>query len=118
MDPAARLAAAVEQLRAAFEDAGEMLGVYLEALVAAPRHDTLRRGVEQLLAEVRTFLATQLRELQASAYIPDWVDAEAMATLLVSTADGIALHAHLEPGAIDPPRVAAQAVQLLLSSRG
>jgi AcrR family transcriptional regulator len=117
MDPAERLLAAVEHLRSAFEGARELLRVYLEALVAAPRHDTLRRGVEELLKEVRTFLAAQLREQQAADYLPAWVDPDAMATLLVSTADGIALHAALEPDAVDPGALAAQAVQLLLASR-
>jgi len=117
MDPAERLLAAVDMLRRTFDEADEMLGVYLEALVAAPRHDTLRRGVETILAEVRGFLAAQLRELQAIRYIPDWVDPDAMATLLLATADGIALHAALEPAAVDPSALAAQAVQLLLAAR-
>jgi hypothetical protein len=118
MDPAERLLAAVEHLRSAFVGAREMLPVYLEALVAAPRHDTLRAGVEELLAEVRTFLSAQLREQQETGYLPSWVEPDAMATLLVSTADGIALHAALEPDAVDPGALAAQAVQLLLASRG
>jgi len=117
MDPAQRLLAAVEHLRASFEGAREMLPVYLEALVAAPRHDTLRTGVERLLREVRSFLAVQLGEQREAGYVPRWVDPEAMATLLVSTADGIALHATLEPDAVDPTAVAAQAVQLLLAAR-
>jgi hypothetical protein len=117
IDPAERLLAAVEHLRSAFEGAREMLPVYLEALVAAPRHDTLRRGVESLLGEVRTFLSAQLREQQAADYLPSWVDPDAMATLLVSTADGIALHAALEPDAVDPGALSAQAVQLLLAAR-
>lgn len=117
IDPAERLLAAVEQLRTSFEGAREMLPVYLEALVAAPRHDTLRTGVEALLREVRTLLSAQLRQQRDSGYIPEWVDADAMATLLVSTADGIALHATLEPDAVDPMAVATQAVQLLLASR-
>jgi AcrR family transcriptional regulator len=117
MDPAERLLAAVDQLRSSFEGAREMLPLYLEALVAAPRHDTLRSGVEALLGEVRTLLSAQLREQRDSGYVPAWVDPDAMATLLVSTADGIALHATLEPEAVDPMAVATQAVQLLLASR-
>jgi AcrR family transcriptional regulator len=118
MDPAERLLAAVEQLRTAFEGARDMLPVYLEALVAAPRNDTLRTGIEATLTEVRTLLSAQLREQRDSGYIPAWVEPDAMATLLVSTADGIALHATLEPDAVDPTAVATQAVQLLLASRG
>jgi AcrR family transcriptional regulator len=117
MDPAERLLAAVQHLQTAFEGAREMLPVYLEALVAAPRHDTLRRGVEGLLAEIRGFLSAQLLELQQIGYVPPWVEPETMAMLLVSTADGIALHAALEPAAVDPGALANQAVQLLLAAR-
>jgi len=117
MDPAERMLAAIEVLRSTFERARDVLGVYLEALVAASQHHTLRRGVEELLGEVRRFLAAQVRELQTIGYLPEWVEPDGMATLLVSTADGIALHAALEPDAIDPNAVAAQAVQLLLAAR-
>ena len=117
MDPAQRLLEAVQQLQASYERAREMLPVYLEALVAAPRHDTVRRGAEQILGEVRGFLEAQVGELRSLGYLPAWVDPAAMAALLVSTADGIALHASLEPDAIDPSAVAAQAVQLLLAAR-
>ena len=117
MDPAERLLAAVTALRTTFEEAREALPVYLEALVAAPRHDSLRRGAAELLGEVRGFLSAQLGELQALGYIPAWVQPDAMASLLVSTADGIALHSLLEPEAIDANALAAQAVQLLLAAR-
>jgi AcrR family transcriptional regulator len=117
MDPAERMLAAVMALRTTFEEARETLPVYLEALVAASRHDTLRRGAEELLGEVRGFLAAQVGELQALGYIPEWVQPQAMASLLVSTADGIALHSMLEPNAVDADAVAAQAIQLLLAAR-
>ena len=96
MDPAARMVAAIDHLRASFEGAREMLPVYLEALVAAPRHDTLRRGVSDLMGAVRRLLAAQTAELRDAGYLPAWV----------------------EPDAIDAARVAAQAVQLLLAARG
>jgi len=117
MDPAERMLEAVRQLQASYDRARDLLPVYLEALVAAPRHDTLRRGAEQILGEVRGFLEAQVGELQSLGYLPAWVEPGAMAALLVSTADGIALHASLEPGAVDPSAVAAQAVQLLLAAR-
>jgi AcrR family transcriptional regulator len=117
-DPAERLLAAVDLLRQSFERAREMVPVYLEALVAAPRHDTLRTGVEALLTEVRSLIASQLQAQKDDGYIPAWIDPDAMAMLLVSTADGIALHATLEPDAVDATTLAAQAVQLLLAARG
>ena len=115
--PPLRMMAAVQALQAAFEDARDLLPVYLEALVHAPRADTLRESVQELFAELRGFLADQIVELKATGFLPAWVEPEAMATLLVATGDGIALHAAVEPNAIDHRAVAAQAVELLLSAR-
>ncbi|MGH2794646.1 MAG: TetR/AcrR family transcriptional regulator [Actinomycetota bacterium] len=117
MDPAERLVAAVAELQRTFTEAREMLPVYLEALVSASRNDTLKRGVEELFGEVRSFLSAQLREQQVAGMLPQWVAPDAFAMLLVATADGIGLHAAIEPGAVDPNALASQAVQLLLASR-
>ncbi|MGH2785521.1 MAG: TetR/AcrR family transcriptional regulator [Actinomycetota bacterium] len=118
MDPAERLVAAVAELQRTFTEAREILPVYLEALVSASRNDTLKRGVEELFTEVRRFLSAQLREQRDAGQLPRWVDPDAFAMLLVATADGIGLHAALEPDAVQPDALAAQAVQLLLASRG
>jgi AcrR family transcriptional regulator len=118
IDPAARLLAAIDQLRTTFADARDMLPVYLEALLAASRNETLRHGVDELMTEVRGFLAAQLTDQRDGGYLPAWVDPEAMATLLMATADGLGLHAVLESDGIDVDGVGAQAVQLLLAARG
>lgn len=118
IDPAARLLAAIDQLRTTFDQAREMLPVYLEALLAASRNETLRRGVDELMTEVRGFLAAQLADQRDAGYLPPWVDPDAMATLLMATADGLGLHAVLESDGIDVDRVGAQAIQLLLAARG
>ena len=118
MDPAERLVGAVAELQRTFTEAREMLPVYLEALVSASRNDTLKRGVEELFSEVRRFLSAQLGEQRDAGQLPGWVDPEAFAMLLVATADGIGLHAALEPDAVQPDALASQAVQLLLASRG
>ena len=118
MDPAERLVAAVGELQRTFTEARDMLPVYLEALVSASRNDTLKRGVEELFTEVRAFLSAQLREQREAGTLPAWVEPDAFAMLLVATADGIGLHAALEPDAVQPDALASQAVQLLLASRG
>ena len=118
MDAAERLVAAVAQLQRTLIDARPMLPVYLEALVSAPRNDTLRHGVEALFAEVRAFLSAQLRDQRDAGSLPAWIDPEAMAMLFVATADGIGLHAAIEPDSVRPDALAAQAIQLLLASRG
>ena len=114
--PALRMIGAVQALQASFERARDVLPVYLEALVQAPRADTLRTGVEALFAELRGFLSGQIGELKKMGFLPAWIDPEAMAMLLVATGDGLALHAALEPDAVDHHAVAGQAMQLLLSA--
>jgi AcrR family transcriptional regulator len=115
--PAVRMIAAVQALQDSFERSRDLLPVYLEALVHAPRTDSLRRGIEETLAQIRGFLLDQIAELRTTGFLPAWVEPEAMATLLLATANGLALHAALEPEAVDHHAVAAQAVQLLLSAR-
>jgi AcrR family transcriptional regulator len=118
MDPAVRLIAAIDQLRATFEQAREMLPVYLEALLAASRNETLRRGVQEIMTEARGFLSAQLAEQKDAGTLPAWVDPDSMAALLIATADGLGLHAVLDPESVDVEKVGSQAVQLLLAARG
>lgn len=115
-DPVARMMGAMQALQASFENARDLLPVYLEALVLAPRNDTLRRGVEELLGELRGFLANQIEGLTSTGFLPAWVDPAAMATLLLATGDGVALHAALDPASVDHQAVAAQAMQLLMAA--
>ena len=117
MEPGERMTAAVQALQVAFESARPDLAVYLEALLHAGRSTTLRAALSELLGELRAFLTDQIAELRRNGYVPDWVDPPAMALLLLSIADGIALHSVLEPDVMDPGAVMAQAVQLLLSAR-
>jgi len=116
LHPALRMIGAIQALQDSFERARDVLPVYLEALVQAPRTASLRRGVEELFAELRGFLSGQIGELKKMGFLPAWIDPEAMATLLVATGDGLALHAALEPDAVDHHAVAGQAMQLLLSA--
>jgi AcrR family transcriptional regulator len=116
LHPALRMIAAIQALQDSFERARDLLPVYLEALVQAPRTDALRAGVEKLFAELRGFLAGQIGELKRMGFLPAWVEPQAMATLLVATADGLALHAALDPDSVDHHAVAGQAMQMLLSA--
>lgn len=113
--PAVRMMEAVQALQASFETARDLLPVYLEALVHANRSDSLRRGIEELLGELRGFLAEQIGELRDTGFLPPWVDSRAMASLLLATGDGLALHAAMDPGSIDQQAVAGQAMQVLLA---
>jgi AcrR family transcriptional regulator len=112
---AVRMMEAVRALQDSFERARDLLPVYLEALIHANRSDSLRRGVVELLDELRGFLADQITELRGTGFLPEWVDPRAMASLLLATADGLSLHAAMDPQSVDQQAVAAQAVQVLLA---
>jgi AcrR family transcriptional regulator len=116
LHPAVRMIGAVQALQQSFERARDLLPVYVEALVQAPRGDALRTGVEELFAELRGFLAGQIAELKRMDFLPAWIEPDAMAMLLVATGDGLALHTAIEPNAVDHHAVAGQAMQLLLSA--
>ena len=117
MDPAARMAAAVSALQTSFEASRQDLAVYIEALLHARRTSALGSQLDAVIGEVREFLTAQIGELKADGYVPVWVDPPAMALLLLSIADGIALHSVLEPDVMDHRAVMDQALQLLLSAR-
>lgn len=113
--PAVRMIEAIQALQRSFETARDLLPVYLEALVHANRSDALRRGVQELLGELRGFLAEQIGELTQTGFLPAWVDPEAMASLLLATGDGLALHAATDPESMDQQAIAGQAMQVLLA---
>jgi AcrR family transcriptional regulator len=116
-DPVTRMVGAVQALQTSFDQAGDLLPVYLEALVHAPRRQALRRAVTELFDQLRDFLRAEIEGLTRTGFLPAWVDPESMAALLIASADGLALHAALDPKALDAGAVAGQVIQLLLSAR-
>ncbi|HKF00084.1 MAG TPA: TetR/AcrR family transcriptional regulator [Actinomycetes bacterium] len=116
-DPTTRALEAIALLQRSFTQARELLPAYFEALVRAPHDDALRRGVDELLSELRALLRDQIQEQKQHGQLPGWVEPDAMAALLLALADGIALHSALNPQAVDHDAIAIQAGQLLLAAR-
>jgi AcrR family transcriptional regulator len=116
-DPASRALEAIALLQRSFGEARDLLPAYFEALVRAPRDDLLRRGVGELLGELRALLRDQIQDQKDQGLLPGWVEPDAMAALLLALADGIALHSALNPEAIDHDAIAVQVAQLLLAAR-
>jgi AcrR family transcriptional regulator len=116
-DPAAKALEAIALLQRSFDEARDLLPAYFEALVRAPHDDVLQRGIHQLLAELRALLHRQIQVQKDQGLLPGWVEPDAMAALLLALADGIALHAALDPEAIDHSAIAVQVAQLLLAAR-
>jgi AcrR family transcriptional regulator len=117
-EPTERTVRAVAALQSSLAEARATLPLHLAAVTTRPRNAALRAGLDELLGEVHDLLAGQIADQVTSGYLPPWVDADAMAHLLVAMADGIALHAVLQPEAVDPNALVAQALALLLAARG
>lgn len=112
----ARTIVAIETLMTTFEDHRDEAGAYLEALVQAPRMDLLHRGLLELWGELRQLLENQMAEMQRQGQLAGWVDAAAMAGLIVAVANGLALHVNIDPEGPDLRAMASQFGALLVAS--
>lgn len=105
-DPVRRLMGAITDLLRAFAGERERAPAYLAALVEAARG--AGRGAE-VIDRLRSRLAAVVGQLVADGAVPRWVDPDAMAALIIATANGIALQVCVDP---DGPSAEAQAAQL------
>lgn len=116
-DPTTRTVLAVQTLLATFEAHRDEVGLYLEALVQAQRIESVGEGIVALWTELRESIGEQIVEMQTAGQLPVWVQADAMASLLVAVANGLIVQVTLDP---DGPSLAAMAAQfssLLLGAR-
>jgi AcrR family transcriptional regulator len=114
-DARSRMLAAVAALLAGFKAVRSDAHVYLEALVNASRFPALSKGLVELLAQLRRFLAEQIAEQQAAGQLPLSIDHVATAGLLIAVAHGLVLSAVVDPAGADPAAMAAQFANLLLA---
>ncbi len=114
-DPGIRMMDAIGRLLATFAERHENTTAYLTALIEAarPPTDPDRTGdadpTREVVARIRRRLSAVNAELVEAGSVPGWVDPDAMASLVVAAANGIALQCALEP---DGPSAADQATQL------
>ena len=116
LDPVSRVLEAIEQLQQAFEQSTDDAAVYLEVLVQSRRQPELQRRVSQVFAEIRSILATQMEELQARGFLPDWVQPEPMAGLLLAVAQGVVLQTAIDSAGPPHTSMADQFARLLFAS--
>jgi AcrR family transcriptional regulator len=116
-DPGARLAAAVARLTAIATERRDELAAYVQCLAQCSHDDDLAAEVRDLWADVRDQLAAQVADQKASGVLPDWVDPEAAAALIVSLATGVAAGAAVDPDGVDPAAIGLQFAHLLLAAR-
>jgi AcrR family transcriptional regulator len=115
-DATARLLPAVQALLEEFERSRADTVVYLEALLLATRDARYRRSALALYRSLRTRLAELIIELTAAGVVPPWVEAEAMASLILSVANGISLQTCLDVRGPDQTAMATQFAGLLLAA--
>lgn len=114
-DPVQRLMGAITDLLGTFAEERERAPAYLAALVEST-HGT--GGAGQAIGRLRTRLAAVVDQLVIDAAVPPWVDADAMAALIIATANGIALQVCVDPDGPSAEAQAAQLASLLLAARG
>ncbi len=115
-DPAELMVEAVRRLLDEFERSKRDTPVYLEALLLATRDARYRRSALALHRSIRVKLATLIGELAARGTVPAWVDPDAMASLILSVANGVALQTRLDPTGADHTAMAGQFALLLLNA--
>ena len=116
-DSIAKLLSAVQQLYRILDAHGTLLGPYVQSLAAAATHDAIATEVRSLHRELASVLAAEISAQQHQGLLPDWVDPDSMAQLIVSLVNGVAVSIAIDPDETHPTAVGSQFAQLLLSVR-
>lgn len=116
-EPAERTMAAIQTLLTTFEHHRRDAPLYLEALLQAPRIEALQLELLALWEELRGLLTEQMREMQADGLLPSWVQADAMASLLIAVANGLVMQVTIDPDGSDLTAMSSQFGLLLLAAR-
>ncbi len=114
-DAVVRLLAAVELLSTTFDAQRARTPALLEVFVHASRDTTTPSPVASTWTSLREQLANIIRELRARGAIPDWVEPDAMAALIMAVAAGTVLSATVEPSTTNHRDIAAQFANLLIA---
>jgi AcrR family transcriptional regulator len=117
VDVAVGMLEAVRRLLVEFERSRRDTVVYLEALLLATRDARYRRRALKLYRAIGRRLEQLIGRLRDDGVIPAWVDPPAMASLVLATANGIALQTVLDPTGPGHQALATQFAHLLLAAR-
>jgi AcrR family transcriptional regulator len=116
-DPAVRTVEIVRTLLTTLEERPEDAAAYVQALAHTAASPELRAGISSLWADLRQSIAADMATLQVAGILGTWVDPDAMAGVLVATANGLLVQAVVDPTAPDLAAQAAQVATLLLQAR-
>jgi AcrR family transcriptional regulator len=117
LDPASRMLNAIAQLQEAYDSSTDDAPVYLEVLIQSRRQPELQQRVGRVFAEIRAVLSTLMIDLKAQGVLPEWVEPDAMAGLLLAVAQGVVLQTTIDAAGPPQSSMADQFARLLLTSR-
>jgi len=116
IDPISRMLQAVGRLQQSFAGAPDDVPAYLEVLVQSRHMPLLHEGITALFAELRNLLSSEMVAHQAAGIVPEWVDPEPMAALLIAVAQGVVLEAAIDPAGPGQSALVDQFTKLLLAA--
>lgn len=110
-----KLARAVDMLTTLFGDHRDQLAGYLSCLAQSAHQARLGAAVRGLSRELRRWLAEEMRSQQSRGLVPEWVQPEAMAALIVALVNGVVAGAVVDPEQSDPRAIGQQFAGLLVA---
>lgn len=110
-----KLLAAVQQLYRILDANDTLLGPYIHTLAAAATNEAVAVEVRSLHRELASVLAAEITVQQRQDSLPDWVQADSMAQLIVALVNGVAVSIAIDPARTQPTAVGSQFTQLLLA---
>lgn len=116
-DGITKLLGAVQQLYRILDEHASLLGPYIHSLAAAATNEAIATEVRSLHRELSSVLAAEIVAQQQHGLLPDWVQADSMAQLIVSLVNGVAVSIEIDPDGTQPTAVGSQFTQLLLAVR-
>lgn len=116
-DSITKLLSAVQQLYRILDAHETLLGPYVHSLAAATTNDAIATEVRSLHRELASVLAAEISAQQHQGLLPNWVESDSMAQLIVSLVNGVALSIAIDPDETQPTAVGSQFAQLLLAVR-
>lgn len=95
--PLTKLAAAATTLQTILNSNRQQLGGYVQALAHATHESAVAEQIQGLHNTITATLTAELTTQKQACLIPDWVEPEGMAQLLIAIANGVAIAEATQP---------------------
>lgn len=116
-DPSTRTMLAIQTLMTTFREHRSAAPAYVQAIAHSPMLPPLQASVIELWVELRALLAADITAMQERGELPSWIEPITMAAVLVAVANGLVLHATVDPDGPSLSDMASQFGALLVTVR-